>query len=80
MVDRERLLEAWNEIWQRHPGKVVGMVIGFLFGLAVIWLGLLWTLFLTATTWLGYWIGTRVDAGMRDVPDWLERVFPTGRR
>lgn len=70
----------WRQLWLRHSGKIAGALAGFLLGLFVMWVGLGWALFIGLTAFLGYWVGARVDMGARDVPEWLERWLPPGRR
>lgn len=76
MIDREQLLEFWHQ----HSAKIVGALIGFLFGLFMMWIGLFWTLVISGTTLAGYWIGSRVDHNPNDLPDWIERILSGGRR
>ena len=66
------------EIFQNHPGKVIGAGIGLIWGLLVIWLGFFWTVFLTVTTLIGYWFGKKIDekTGLLEL---LERWLPPER-
>ena len=76
MIDRERL----SEIWRRHATKIIGAAVGFAVGLFIMWVGLFWTLVIALTTYAGYWVGARIEAGAGEMPEWLERLLPTGRR
>ena len=79
MDDRERSRE-WSDIWARHSGKITGALVGFAFGLFVMWVGLFWALFIGVATFVGYWVGTRIDQGVGETPEWLERLLPPRRR
>lgn len=76
MLDREQLLA----IWQRHSAKIVGALLGFLIGLFIKWIGLFWTIVITITTAVGYWIGARVDEDPETLPRLIQRLMPGGRQ
>ncbi|HEX6988323.1 MAG TPA: DUF2273 domain-containing protein [Bacillota bacterium] len=80
MGERGDLRALWQEAWSHHAGKISGAGLGLLLGLMVMWLGLFWTLFIAATTWIGYTLGTRLDDGTLDAPEWWERLRARGRR
>lgn len=76
MFEREQLIR----FYQQHSTKIIGGLIGFLFGLFVMWVGLFWALFITATTFAGYWLGARLAEDPEYVPEWIERLMSGGRR
>ncbi|MEX2356538.1 MAG: DUF2273 domain-containing protein [Thermaerobacterales bacterium] len=70
----------WREIWRKHRGKITGGSAGFLFGLLVMWIGVLWALFIGACTFTGYLVGRQTDDGGEDWESLLERIMPRGRK
>ncbi|MFW6035260.1 MAG: DUF2273 domain-containing protein [Halothermotrichaceae bacterium] len=68
----------WKEffhIFNIHKGKIVGALIGFLFGILILYVGFFKTLLIFACTLLGYYIGSRWDlAG--DFKELLDRLLP----
>lgn len=66
----ERVL---TELLQYHRGKLFGIVLGLVFGMLVITIGFLQTLFVSLCIYVGYIIGKRVDdsEGIREVMDHL---------
>ncbi|MGB9663249.1 MAG: DUF2273 domain-containing protein [Moorellaceae bacterium] len=72
-MDWDSLLKVWRE----HHGKISGVGLGLLFGLAVAVLGLGRTLIISFCIAVGYFIGRRIDdrQGLEDI--WY-RLF--GRR
>lgn len=72
--------EEWRRYLARHRGKVVGSVAGLGVGLAIMWLGILWTLFLAFTVGVGYLIGRHWDGDQDGLSSWIERLLPPSRR
>ncbi|WP_172839151.1 DUF2273 domain-containing protein [Thermanaeromonas toyohensis] len=58
-MDKDELLKIWRE----HKGKICGLALGLLFGLAVAALGLGKTLFIAFCMLIGYFIGRHLDSG-----------------
>ena len=52
---------VFQEILDKHVGKVVGVLLGLVFGWFAIKYGLLKALFVAACTVAGYYIGKRLD-------------------
>lgn len=69
-LDKDELLKIWRE----HRGKICGLVLGLLFGLAVAALGLGKALFIVFCMVIGYFIGRRLDGG-QGWPEWWERIL-----
>lgn len=59
----------------RHRGKVVGLVLGFCFGVLVLVFGFIKTLFVGLCLWGGYHLGSKVD-NKEDLRRLLDRFFP----
>lgn len=53
--------ELWNEIKERHFGKLVGVVAGLIFGSLILIFGFWRTLFVTLLAIAGFVIGKRFD-------------------
>lgn len=70
-------VKLWEEIWQRHSGKIVGVVIGLLAGVFIITFGFFRTLFVFFCAAAGYVIGKRIDE-KEDIMDILDRLLPPG--
>ncbi len=51
----------FQDFIEKHPGKIVGILLGLLFGWFAITHGLLKALFVTACIIAGYHIGKRLD-------------------
>ena len=58
-------LQLWGEIildlWERHRGKIAGLLAGLLFGLLVLALGFWRSLFVSLCMAAGFVIGKRID-------------------
>lgn len=63
-----------EEFFNRHRGKVVGVILGLLFGLSLVTWGLLKTVFVALCVVLGYLIGKRLDDHF-DFRSILDRFF-----
>lgn len=70
-------MKFWEEIWQRHSGKIIGAVIGLLIGILIIAFGFFRTLFVLFCAVAGYAIGKRIDE-REDIMDILDRLLPPG--
>ncbi|MCG0277618.1 MAG: DUF2273 domain-containing protein [Thermanaeromonas sp.] len=62
------------KIWREHRGKILGLALGLLFGLAVAAWGLLKTLFIVFCMMVGYFIGRGLDGG-QGWSGWWERIL-----
>lgn len=71
--------EVWAEIISEHRGRILGALIGLLFGLMVLWVGLLWTLFIGLCVLAGYFVGRRLDENKEDLLEMLDRLLPPGQ-
>ena len=61
-----------------HRGKISGMLVGALLGLAVLLFGFWQTLFVLFCCFVGLLVGIRIDHGirLRDVEDFFDETFP----
>lgn len=48
----------------RHPGKVIGSILGFVIGWMIVSFGILKTLFIVFCLIVGYYVGTRFDSNI----------------
>jgi len=71
----EDLKEFVRNAWQEHPGKVVGLSVGFVLGLAVLLFGFWQILFLLVCIGGGLYVGTKFDSGDEFLHR-LTRVLP----
>ncbi len=67
-------MQLFSELLNNHQGKVLGIAIGLVFGLLVIIIGFLQTVFLACCIYIGYIIGKRVDDN-ENIRDLVERIF-----
>lgn len=67
----------WEEIWQRHSGKIIGAFIGLVAGILIIVFGFFRTVFVLFCMTAGYVIGKRIDE-KEDIMDILDRLLPPG--
>lgn len=65
--------EIVNGLLTRHRGKTIGALLGFVLSLLVIKYGLLITLFIVFSSWLGYYIGKRFDDNKEGLLEIIER-------
>ncbi|NLJ75782.1 MAG: DUF2273 domain-containing protein [Peptococcaceae bacterium] len=49
------------EFLEKHPGKIIGILLGLIFGWFAITYGLFKALFVSACIVAGYYIGKRLD-------------------
>lgn len=69
-----KLLE---ELWQHHSGKILGVTLGFAFGILVITFGFFRTLFVVLCVISGYVVGKRIDQ-KEDIMEILDKLLPPG--
>lgn len=67
-----------REVLESHRGKLIGSVIGLLVALLIMWVGFLWSLFVMACVFVGFWIGKRMDDHKENLVDVLDRILPPG--
>lgn len=63
-----------TEMLQHHRGKTIGILLGLVFGLLVITIGLLQTVFVVLCIYVGYIVGKRVDDN-ESIKDVMEHLF-----
>ncbi|MDP5273603.1 DUF2273 domain-containing protein [Chengkuizengella axinellae] len=52
----------WNDLWDRHPGKLIGSMIGFLFGIIYLIVGFWHTFMFALIVFIGFYIGRKMDS------------------
>lgn len=67
-----------NELMTKHRGKTIGGLIGLIFGILVITVGFLQTVFVAICLYVGYIIGKRIDDN-ETLKDVVERIFKNER-
>ncbi|ADL68821.1 DUF2273 domain-containing protein [Thermoanaerobacterium thermosaccharolyticum] len=71
-MSREELLV----LIRSHFGKIVGILLGLIISLFIIFLGFIKTLFICLCTFLGYYIGYKFDSGtLNDFSDFIYRLI-----
>ncbi|MDR3593005.1 MAG: DUF2273 domain-containing protein [Negativicutes bacterium] len=69
--------KLFEEIWQQHSGKIIGISLGFLLGVLIISFGFFRTLFVMLCVVAGFVIGKRIDE-KEDIMDILDKLLPPG--
>jgi uncharacterized membrane protein len=66
------------ELFLKNKGAMIGSLIGFIFGILVIFLGVLKSLFLALCVGLGYYIGNQISSDKNYITNLLDRILPPG--
>ena len=69
-------IEKFLELMVLHKGKIIGTVIGFIFALLILYIGVLKTLLVFLFTAFGFYIGARWDIE-GNFKKLLDRILPT---
>ncbi|MHB9146060.1 MAG: DUF2273 domain-containing protein [Symbiobacteriia bacterium] len=72
--------ELLRDLIENHRGKLLGALFGLVFALLIIRFGFWWSLFITASIFVGYWVGKRMDDHKEDLVDVLDKFLPPGQR
>ncbi|MDK2823254.1 MAG: hypothetical protein PWQ67_1508 [Clostridia bacterium] len=70
-VGLEKIIE---ELFTYHRGKTIGVLIGLIFSILVITVGLLETVFITICIYIGFIIGKRLDEN-ESFNDLVQKLF-----
>lgn len=70
-------MDHFLDYLKTHKGKMIGIGIGFIFGVMVLLLGFFRTLFLFICILIGYYIGSKVDK-RENFLEFLDKILPTG--
>lgn len=70
----------WDELWERHKGKIVGSMMGLVLALLIRWIGVFWSLLAALFSVGGYFIGRQVDEGFENLESFIEQVRMRGYR
>lgn len=71
--------KVWEEVWQNHSGKIIGVTAGLMIGIFIITFGFFRTLFVLFCVTAGYIVGKRIDE-KEDITEILDRLLPPGYR
>ncbi|MFV9510791.1 DUF2273 domain-containing protein [Tepidibacillus sp. LV47] len=63
------------KIWEEHPGKILGLFIGFVVGFIYLFVGFIKTLIFIGFVLAGLYIGHKLDR-KEDLHDVLEEILP----
>lgn len=78
MSFKEQIAQAVSRFfswaWTRHPGKLVGTITGFVFGLLLVTLGFWRALVLLLFILAGFLLGKRHDEH-KDLSQWIDRFW-----
>jgi uncharacterized membrane protein len=69
--------KLFEEIWQQHSGKILGVSLGFILGVLIISFGFFRTLFVMLCVIAGFVVGKRIDE-KEDIMDILDKLLPPG--
>ena len=67
-------MQLLTELLHSNQGKAIGVLAGLVFGLLVIIIGFLQTIFLAGCIWIGFIIGKRADDN-ESIREIVERIF-----
>ncbi len=71
--------EKWAAFWNRHRGKLIGALCGFLLGVLMAVVGVFWGLVIFVLTAAGFVLGRRFDEDREGLAEWLDRLFQERR-
>lgn len=74
VILKERIIEYYS----KHTGAFNGALIGFLFAVAVLIIGLFRTLFIALCSGIGYYIGKKISEDKDYIKNLLDKVLPPG--
>ncbi|MEJ6950089.1 DUF2273 domain-containing protein [Natronospora cellulosivora (SeqCode)] len=77
-MDKTVLLQLY-ELFKYNKGKILGALLGFIFGLLLLFIGLWRTLVVFFCTIAGYYIGSRWDIE-GNFKKLLDRILPPKKR
>jgi uncharacterized membrane protein len=72
---KEECGKILTELWQNHRGKTCGLLVGLLFGTAVLCFGFWQTFFVICCGLIGLFIGLQLDNGEDAVENMRERAW-----
>lgn len=70
---REKIANYFFWSLENHPGKLIGLMLGFFTALTIILLGFWQTIILIGLSYLGYYLGSYWDEGQ--LPPWLAKFL-----
>jgi len=69
--------EDWLGFIKVHKGKIIGILLGLVFGILVLSIGFWQTIFLSICIYIGYAIGGMTDKKEKFMA-FLDKILPTG--
>lgn len=73
-MNKDKILE----LFMGNYGKIIGMSIGLIFSVLVIWLGFIKTIFICLCVFMGYFLGNKIDS-KQSIWELLDRILPLGK-
>ncbi|QEK12150.1 DUF2273 domain-containing protein [Crassaminicella thermophila] len=73
-MNKEKILN----IAIKNYGKIVGMLLGLIFSILIIWIGLIKTIFICLCIYIGYFFGSKID-NKENIIEFLDRILPLGK-
>jgi uncharacterized membrane protein len=71
--------EVIHNIWDKHRGKIIGVILGLVISLLIIIVGFFKGVFIILCCMAGYYIGRRID-NKENLREILEHILPPGYR
>ncbi len=71
-------MERFFEIYQNNKGALNGALIGLIFAIFLLKMGILQTLFIALCVGVGYYIGDRLSKDKNYITALLDRILPPG--
>jgi uncharacterized membrane protein len=72
------ILERILEIYKSNKGGTIGLLIGFIIGVAILCFGFFKVVFVAILAAIGYYIGKKVHEDRDYIKKILDRVLPPG--
>lgn len=73
-MDKEKI----RNLLMKNYGKIFGVLIGLLFSVLVIAIGIIKTIFICLCIYGGYFFGKKIDQ-KEDIIEILDRILPLGK-
>ena len=74
-MDKNRFKEEIYSYILTNNGKIIGAILGFIFGILLLFLGFFKTLLIFITTLVGYFVGSHWDIE-GDLRKLLDKILP----
>ncbi|NPV90389.1 MAG: DUF2273 domain-containing protein [Firmicutes bacterium] len=74
-MDFQALKMLFVELWDKHRGKMIGIISGLLLGILVLTLGFWRAIFICLCIFIGYLVGKMVDEKVVDFREVVQRII-----